>query len=39
MIAMRKPLPQRQPPIFWALVALNLVLWLGVLPARLVGVL
>lgn len=35
MIAMRK----RQPPIFWLLVLVNLILWLGVLPARLVGAL
>jgi hypothetical protein len=29
----------RQPPIFWALVAFNLVMWLAVVPARLAGVL
>lgn len=29
----------RQPPVFWWLVALNLFLWLGVLPCRLLGVL
>lgn len=29
----------RQPPIFWLLVLVNLILWLGVLPARLVGAL
>lgn len=30
---------KRQPPIFWLLVLVNLILWLGVLPARLVGAL
>lgn len=29
---------RRQPPIFWVLVILNLILWLGVVPARLAGV-
>lgn len=29
----------RQPAIFWVLVALNLILWLGVLPCRLTGAL
>jgi hypothetical protein len=30
---------RRQPPIFWVLVFVNLLLWLGLLPARLLGVL
>lgn len=30
---------KRQPPIFWLLVLVNLILWLGVLPASLVGAL
>lgn len=30
---------RRQPPLFWLLVLVNLILWLGVVPARLVGVL
>ena len=29
----------RRPAIFWALVAFNLVMWLGIVPARLAGVL
>lgn len=30
---------RRQPPIFWLLLAFNLIMWLGVVPARLAEVL
>lgn len=30
---------RRQPALFWVLLALNVILWVGIVPARLSGVL